>query len=337
MVKRLICIILTAATLLLSSCSIFNEELVIPNIRLCHTFENDRWLIVDNHLVDKINGSVHNIKPNRVVSTIDGATVVRCIDSLHYKYEFEESSFKQYTFVEVHRKNVEFDVYCECIITYDYEGKEIDRSYIEKPREKKRIELVYQNRYPTMNSFWFCVLNNGNGYIRGNYATDKKARKNSQAVLYFAENLHKTKSEGKSYEIEGIAKPISEEIWFSYFENVPRSNFNANPLMRGIQKIGITSYDLEKNEYRTVFEHDKKKTLVVDFDEKGAYLLDSRGVFSYVDFATKESSEIYKFTSGIADIIVSEPYICIKYHQNGYTYFVYEKGASVVVNASTRD
>ena len=54
------------------------------------------------------------------------------------------------------------------------------------------------------------------------------------------------------------------------------------------------------------------------------------------DFETKKLTDIHDFP-GVKSIFITDKYICVKYQLNGYTYFVYEKGGSVVANGSSLD
>ena len=134
--------------------------------------------------------------------------------------------------------------------------------------------------------------------------------------------------------IDGLAKPVGDEIWFSISGSNRRDSVKAEPLISGVRESQIVAYHLETKAFRTVFKYDKKRTQIIDFDENGVYLLDSSGTFCCVDFETRKRTLIHEF-SGIDHITVNDKYIVVKYQRNGYTYFVYEKGGSIIANDSS--
>ena len=335
--KKLICIFLLLSMLVLSSCSVLNEGILMPNIQIDHIFENDTWLVVEDRLINKIDGTVYWLEFDRNISISETTQVYR--DSVNsYKYEFLESSVKEYTFLRTYLKNTMTDVYYECVITYNYEGKEIDRFYIGEALTREKMRELYQERSFDIEAFSFYVLGNGTGYIRDRFTsiTKEETSAEKRAILDFAENLYKSQDDGSYCIMEGLAKPMDDEIWFSTSGSNRRDSVKADPLISGISENQITAYNRETNELRTVFKYDKKKTQIIDFDELGAYILDSSGKFGYVDFETRKLTVIYDFP-GVDTIFITDKYICVKYQLNGYTYFVYEKGGSVVANDSSLD
>jgi hypothetical protein len=182
------------------------------------------------------------------------------------------------------------------------------------------------------------VLGSGAGRIRDRFTSIPKeeTRSEKQAILTFAENLYEAQIDGYYYHMDGLAKPMGKEIWFSTSGSNRQDSVKADPLISGIRENQITAYNREKNEFRTVFEYDKKRTQIIDFDENGAYILASNGQFCYVDFETKKQTAIYEFP-GIDHIFITDQYIYVKYQRNGRTYFVYEKGGDVIANDSSLD
>lgn len=315
--------------LVLSSCSVLNEGILMPSIKIDRTFENDTWLVVEDRLINKIDGTSYRLELDSNI-TISEACDIRRNSVNSYKYEFLESSLKEHTFLSAYLNNSLTAVYYECVITYNYEGKEIDRFCIEKALAKEEMQELYKSRALDTEAFSFCIMD------RFTSITKEETSAEQQAILNFAENLCESQSDGAYYHIDGLAKPMGKEIWFSTSGTNRRDSVKADPLISGIRENQITAYNRETNEFRTVFKYDKKRTQIIDFDENGAYILDSNGKFGYVDFETKKLTAIHDF-SWIDRIFITDKYICVKYQLNGYTYFVYEKGGDVIANDSSLD
>lgn len=335
--KKLICIFLLLSMLVLSSCSVLNEGILMPNIRIDHTFENDTWLVIEDRLINKIDGTVHWLEINRNIA-IPGVTEFHSYSQNVYKYEFEESLLKQYTFLLVYAQSLLTPLYYEYVITFSYDGKEIARSCISDLLTEEEMQKEYANKSQGIEDFEFYVFSDGTGYIWDRFTsiTKEETSAEKRAILDFAGNLYKSQDDGDYGIMEGLAKPMNDEIWFSMSGSNRRDFVKAAPLISGISENQITAYNRETNEFRTVFKYDKKKTQIIDFDENGAYILDSNGKFGYVDFETRKLTVIYNFP-GVDAIFITDKYICVKYQLNGYTYFVYEKGGSVVANDSSLD
>lgn len=328
--KKFICVILLMLALVFSSCSMFNEGALMPNIITDRVFENDTWLVVEDQLINKIDGTVYWLKPNDdatmpagVTQLYDGGTVV-------YDCEFEETTVKLHTIL------TDCSVYYECVFTFDYEGNETDRFYVGGPFSREEALALYQEKTRDVEVFSFYVLDGGYGYISNKYkSVDKKdTSAEKQAILDFAENIHDEQSDEKYYMIDGLAKPIGDEIWFSISGSNRLDSVKAEPLISGIRESRIVAYNRETKEFRTVFECNQKRVQIIDFDENVAYILDSNGEFGCVNLETKKITSIHEF-SGIDHITINDKYIFVKYQRNGYTYFVYEKGGSIIANDSS--
>ena len=325
--KKLICIILLILMLVLSSCSVLNEGILMPSIRIEHTFENDTWLVVEDQLINKIDGTVYWLKPNDDATLPVGVADFFYGGTIVYDCEFEESAVKLHTFL------TDCFRYYECVITYNYEGKEINRFYIGEALNREETRELYQERSLDTEAFSFCVLPCGSGHISNRFTSIDKEETSSEnrAILTFAENLHESQIDGYNYHMHGLAKPMGNEIWFSTSGSSRLDFRKALPLISGISENQITAYNRETNEFRTVFKYDKKRTQIIDFDENGAYILASNGKFGYVDFETKKITSIYKFPD-VDHIVINDKYICVIYQRNGYEYFVYKKGGYVIAN-----
>ena len=328
--KKIICVILLTLTIALSSCSALKEGILMPNIRTDRVFENDTWLVVEDQLINKIDGTVYWLKPN------DDATLPIGVADFYYggtdvyDCEFEESTVKLHTIL------TDCSVFYECVFTFDYEGNETDRFYVGGPFSRKEALALYQEKTHDVKAFSFCVLDGGYGYISNRYKSvaKKDTSAEKQAILNFAENIYNEQADEKYYMIDGLAKPVGNEIWFSISGSNRLDSVKAEPLISDICESQIVAYNRETKEFRTVFECNQKRVQIIDFDENVAYILDSNGEFGCVNLETKKTTSIHEF-SGIDHITVNDEYIFVKYRCNGYTYFVYETGGSIIANDSS--
>ena len=330
--KKIICVILLILTIALSSCSALKEGILMPNIRTDRVFENDTWLVVEDQLINKMDGTVYWLKPNDDATLPIGVAEFYYGGTVVYDCEFEESTVKLHTFL------TDCYVYYECVFTFDYEGKEIDRSYVGDLLSREDVQILYQERIHDIEAFSFYVLDVGYGYISNEYKSvaKKDTSAEKQAILNFVENIYNEQADEKYYMIDGLARPMGDEIWFSISASNRLDSVKAEPLISGIRESRIVAYNRETKEFRTVFECNQKRVQIIDFDENVAYILDSNGEFGCVNLETKKTTSIHEF-SGIDHITVNDKYIFVKYQRNGYTYFVYEKGGSIIANDSTLD
>ena len=138
--KKIICVILLILTIALSSCSALKEGILMPNIRTDRGFENDTWLVVEDQLINKIDGTVYWLKPNDDATLPIGVAEFSYGSTVVYDCEFEESTVKLHTFL------TDCSVYYECVFTFDYEGKEIDRFYVGNLLSREDVQILYQER-----------------------------------------------------------------------------------------------------------------------------------------------------------------------------------------------
>ena len=148
--KKIICVILLTLTIALSSCSALKEGILMPNIRTDRVFENDTWLVVEDQLINKIDGTVYWLKPN------DDATLPIGVADFYYggtdvyDCEFEESTVKLHTIL------TDCSVFYECVFTFDYEGNETDRFYVDGPFSREKALALYQEKTHDVKAFSFC-------------------------------------------------------------------------------------------------------------------------------------------------------------------------------------
>ena len=101
---------------------------------MCSEFENDKWLMIDNLLIDKESGSVS------VLKSAPYESVDQILFIYTYKVEFEENEFKIYTFC---RNYSEPDKYYECVCTFDYNCQETAFDFLsEKISEDEFFSLL---------------------------------------------------------------------------------------------------------------------------------------------------------------------------------------------------
>lgn len=299
----------------------------MPDLETYAAFENDTWLIIDYFLINKQDKTVCLLEANTDTNDLPPKVCAFYYYGPYaYEYIFEESSFKEYTYLETASTQSGETLYYECVLTYSYEGKEIERSYIGEPLTEEEMKEAYKTNPSNVNAFYFEIDKLWDNHKEEYENTEK------QAILKFAEDLYEDQTK-KSSTVVGLAKQIGDETWFSVVVSND-SDFNSGePLFGGISKSEIKSYNAETNEIETVYEFNKKGKQIIDFDENGMYILDSNGNFSYVDYETKKSTLIYKFSGRIYSFEITDKYICAIYGESvGGNCFVYEKGGSVIAN-----
>ncbi len=336
--KKLICVLLIILTVMLSSCSSFGFGTSMPDMEAVKAFESDTYIVVDNMLINKTDGSVCLLEPDSD-ATITGKDNIYYHGPYAYKYVFEDSSFKQYTFLKVNywskERNDFIDQYYECVFTYGYDGKELDREYIGEILTEDEMEEAYKSNPSNIDAFSFEVD------VLWEYNEEKYKTQKQQAVLEYVENIYASQEEPFST-VVGLAKPMGEEIRFCLTVSEDGDFETGEPLLEGINSSKIVSYNPKTNEFKTVLEYEGKKQ-IIDFDEKGFYTFDSDLKLKYVDFETKRSTLICQFSNIVSRFIITDGYICAYYHgydnhKAAYYYFVYQKGGSVIADdLYTRD
>ena len=324
--KKLICMLLLISTIMLSSCSSLGFGSSMPNIETYKAFEDETWLVIDHFLINKKDGSVCMLQANTDANMPEEVWGFFYYGPYAYKYEFEESSFKEYTFLKTSSTKDGDTLYYECILTYSYEGKEIERSYIGEPLTEEEMKEAYKTNPSNINAFCFEIDMLWDNHKEEYEDTEK------QAVLNFAEDLYEAQIKNSST-VVGLAKPMGDETWFSVVVSNDGDFNSGEPLFGGIHKSEIKRYNSETNEIETVYKYNKKGKQIIDFEENGMYVLDSKGNFSYVDFESKKATLIHKLSGRIYSFQITDKYICA-YHGEAVDgdVFVYEKGASVIAD-----
>ena len=324
--KKLICVLLLISTIMLSSCSSFGFGTSMPDLETYAAFEDETWLVIDHFLINKKDGSVCMLEANTDAALPSDVWAFYYYGPYAYKYEFEESSFKEYTFLQTASTKGGDTLYYECILTYSYEGSEIERSYIGEPLTEEEMKEAYKTNPSNVNAFCFEIDMLWEHH-KEEYEDSKK-----QAIIDHAEDVYEKQTKDSST-VVGLAKPMGNEIWFSLVVSNDGDFNSGEPLHEGIRQSEIKRYNSETNEIETIYEYNKKGKQIIDFDENGMYVLDSKGKLSYVDFESKKSTLIHKLSGRIYSFIITDKYICA-YHGAAVDgdVFVYEKGASVIAD-----
>ena len=82
--KKLIGIILLISMLTLPSCAILNEGIFMPSIKTDQVFENETWLVVEDRLINKIDGTVYSV--NSHFNQKSNETLVRKIERIIFNF-----------------------------------------------------------------------------------------------------------------------------------------------------------------------------------------------------------------------------------------------------------
>ena len=324
--KKLICVLLLISTIMLSSCSSFGFGASMPDLETYAAFEDETWLVIDHLLINKKDGSVCILEANTDAALPAGVWDFYYYGPYAYKYEFEESTFKQYTYLKTASTKGGDTLYYECILTYSYEGSEIERSYIGEPLTEEKMKEAYKTNPSNVNAFYFEI-----DMLWEHHKKEHEDPK-KQAIIDHAEDIYEKQIKDSST-VVGLAKPMGEETWFSLVVSNDGDFNSGEPLREGICQSEIKRFNSETNEIETVYEYNKKGKQIIDFDENGMYVLDSKGKLSYVDFETEKSTLIHKLSGRIYSFKITDKYICA-YHGGAVDgdVFVYEKGACVIAD-----
>ena len=329
------CISITLAifmVLSLTSCSVLEYVGTwIPDLETYASFENDTWLIIGHYLINKQDKTVCLLEANTDTDNLpSNVWSFYYYGPYAYKYIFEESSFKEYTYLQTATTKSGETLYYECILTYSYEGKEIARSYIGEGLTEEEMKEAYKSNPSNVDAFAFEIdrlWKYNKKYHEEEYEDVEK-----NVVLTFSELLYNAQDNDNST-VFGLAKPVGEETWFSVVISNSVHYNSGIALFKGINKSEIKSYNSKTNEIKTIYEYNEKGIHIIDFDENGMYVLDSKGNFSYVNFESKKSTLIYKLSGSIYSFKITDKYICAWHGgaTNGKA-FVYEKGVAVIAD-----
>ena len=327
--KKIIAVILLMAIMLLSlsSCSWLGFGTMMPEVTVYAEFGNDVWLIIDHCLINNQDGSVTILDANTETAEMpNGVWDFYYYGPYAYKYVFEESSFKEYTYLKTASTKSGETLYYECVFTYGYDGKEISRSYIGEPLTEEEMEIAYKSNPSNVKDFTF--------EIDLLWKIHKKQYDDSQkqAVINYAEELYNKQIDEHS-DVMGVARRIGDEIWFSIVVSDATHYNTGDGLIEGANNPEIKRYNAKTNEFTTVYKHTKKRAQIIDFDENGAYIFDSKGNLSYIDFETKKPTLIYTFSENVYNFKITDKYISAIYGNSiGGNLLVCEKGGAIIAN-----
>lgn len=311
----LVSLVIIIAILSSSSCALLSDmNNVLPSIMMCSEFENDRWLLVGNLLVNKENETVTVLKYSKY-EHVDQILFYYYT----YKVDFEENCFKVYTYC---RNYSETDKYYDCVCTYDYHGREIAFDFLSDKMSEAQALSLLETRL--IKKDFVYSISDYSKYSEYHASDDS-------TVVEHLESIYNYEYETNNIErVRGIARTIGNEIWFSIVL-FP----NGHSFLRGVKQSKIKAYNTESGEFKTVYAHDREREAIVDFDEKGIYTLHNDGSLCYYDMKTGASTAIYSISTGEAYLFtISDNYICVKYKdgEDGWYYLVYEKQKGIVAD-----
>lgn len=324
--KKLICIFLLISIIMLSSCSSLGIGSSMPELETYTAFEDETWLVISRFLINKNTGSVCMLEANTDADMPDGVYSFYYYGPYAYRYEFEESSINEYTFLKTATAKNGERFYCECVLTYSYEGNEIERSYIGEPLTEDEMKAAYKTNPSNTNAFPFEID------MIWDYEEEEYENDAERSVIKYAEEIYKAQSD-KASTVLGLARPKGDKIRFSLTVSKDRHYNSGAPLFGGIHQNEIRSYDPATNEFETVYEYNKNGIQIIDLDENGMYILDPNGNFSYISFESETPTLIHKFSEKIYSFYITDKYICADYGTaTDGELFVYEKGGSVIAD-----
>lgn len=322
--------LLIISILFSSSCSFFGWGTVMPSINVTNEFENEKWLLIDNLLINKESGTVSLLKH----ATVEEAGKL-LVTPYTYEVEFEETIFKKYTFTT---SDINYGTYYKCVITYNYEGTEISHEFLSEPLTKEQAVELYETYLPIKYDFAYDI-----DILWDNNIESRKYKSSAeQTIVEYVENIYNSGEKSNSVNSVAVnAKPIGDEFWFSTVI-FPNGHLNSgSSLLDGVNKSEIKSYDPQSGEIKMIYTHNKNNEAIIDFDETGFYTFDSNSNIKHYDMESKKSTHIYTFpyrmpatTYSAYSFDITDNYICASYEDGiiGYYYFVYEKEKGIVAN-----
>jgi len=325
--RVLILIIILISLLFSSSCARFIGN-SMPSLYIEKNFENDTWLVIDNKLINKKTGEVCCIILSEDDVVKDGLRDI--LTPYTYKIDFFQDNFKLYAFLSVDVWDQELKqtkyTYYERAITIGYDGREISREYLGNTLNDEQFDLLYSQNYES-EEFSYNID------YRWMINTSKPNSASKQKILEYAQKIYEEYKKTKIVGIKGLAKPINDKFWFSITSSDLAQWNSGVAQIAGAKKTEIKSYDPKTDEIETVFEYNRKKTIIVDFDQDGFYTFDSKSNLKYYDFKTKKSTLIHKFSGHAVMFEVTDKYICTFVRQDDDYYFVYEKSGKIIANS----
>lgn len=327
-------IVVVISSFFLCSCILFDTQL--PSLYFDDaTFENDTWLVWREMLVNKHDGEIYELTYDKD-PTIEGMASIyeRSHFSRIYNAEFEEDSFKLYSFLVAYyypepSKELTY-AYFETVFTYDYQGNEIERSYLSDALSEQEYLSCFKQKSNKPYGFSFQI----DYYNKDELESDDPIEQN---VLKYAADTFEQLDDEFDKTVIGTAKAIDDEIWFSIIV-CPYRGFDIDvPFVSGVEKSVIMSYNPESKEFRKVFEYKEKNQAIVDFNKTGFYIYDEDENLNFYHIESKTSTNIHSFSNeklSLSYFVATEKYIVAKYEAEGRTsgLFVYEKENGIVAN-----
>lgn len=308
--KKLLSLILVMSILFLSSCSLLINEVHMTHVKTPNVFENERFLLINNALVDKGTNTVYKLKYDNTIKTPIQSTL--SIWEKHtYKVEFYDNVFKEYVFF------TDMYFFFDYTITFNYVGEELLRTCTNKVWERDEMNEACSARISTPNdscSFSFETFRGlGEAYARD-------LNNANQAILKFANVRYLPQNNGKDSNVYVISNPIGEEIWFSTTVTAKKHQHSADPIRNGIYKSEIFTYNTKTNEFKQICDYSKSGRQIIDLNENGFYTIGLNGEIKYFDYKTKKESLFHTLPSSNYTIYVTDKYFLAELVDDYYFY-----------------
>lgn len=310
--KRIISAILVILILLLSisSCYSLFAEIGMPNILIMPTFENDTYLIISNKLINKKEKTSLKILPKSLNAEY------YCEIKTIYNVEFFEDYFNVYLSMSDSSVPYNNGGYCDYTVTWGYDGKEIARELTR--RDIDIIKLKSKNEI----SFYLSNIPPSTSY----YPDKPTEIKN---IMDFLNERYKT-DDSKTRYLSSVTTKTNNTVWFSASVSDEIGFPHANPLINGIDKSEIFTYNSNTKEFNLIYTYNKKNEQIIELDKNGFYTLTTKKKIKYIDLETKKSTNICTLTIGHQNIYLTDKYILIESHND---FFLYQKNGDLIITS----
>ncbi len=319
-----IIVLIGIASPFFSACTYLLQATYIPSINTCSFFENETYLVTDSFLINKQLGTVTLLDYN-TYATAPNALNVYYKGPYTYKCVFHESTFEQHVFLVTNYHDSESDKYIrqfqDTVFTFNYEGKELSRTYHGDPIPK---DVFFEEIFPPSETLSFEID------LLYEFQRLEHVTPAQQTILDYAENIYETYPD-PHYDVIGTIKPMENDLWFSITTSDVHHYNSGFALMQGIDSSKIIRYDPQGDDFETIFVYKKRKTVLLDFDEEGIYTFDINGNLKHYDFTSKKTTKIYTFPNEVSYFDVTDNYIGV--FSEG-KYLLYEKNVGILANSS---
>lgn len=309
--KKLLSLILIISMLILTlpACSFFQAEVMMISIKTPNIFENERFLLIEDYLIDK-----NKNKTCKLTYDESKASSYYSSFTITYKVEFEEHVFKTHVFLY----DSTYYYYYNYIITFNYLGEEVSRVCPDNTSyDKEEAEYACSLRASDTNnldSFQFRTFRS-NGEIHLRNLTDT-----NREIGEFANLRYLTQNDGDESEIHIVSNLVGDTIWFSTTVTNKIYRHYLTYVMNGIYKSEIFTYNTTTKEFKQICDYSIKKRQIIDLDTKGFYTMDIDGNLKYFDYATKKETLIHEFPYDSYTFYITDNYIFATLYDDYYFY-----------------